>query len=123
MARENKPNFLRKDWHKMIKLGSTVKSKRKWRGAKGRQNKTRLERRSRQARPKVGWGNKSSLKGKIDGNSFIHVLNLKDLEAVKGGECIIIGKVGEKKRKEIIAKANEKGLPILNKYRGENAAR
>ena len=37
-----KPKFFRRDWHKKIKLGSTVKKNRKWRGAKGRQNKIRL---------------------------------------------------------------------------------
>jgi ribosomal protein L32E len=114
-----KPKFLRKDWHKMIKLGSTVKKKRKWRGAKGRQNKIRLERRGRSQRPKVGWGNKSELKGKLEGMNFTYIMNIKDLETVKKGEAIVIGSVGEKKRKEIIAKSKESDLKILNKYKVE----
>ncbi len=124
MAERKKPKFLRKDWHKMIKLGSTVKKKRKWRAAKGRQNKLRLERRGRSAKPKAGWGNKNEMKGMIGGMSFSYVLNIKDLEALKSGEGIIIGSIGEKKRKQLIAKAEEMKLKILNKYKGEkeNAA-
>jgi ribosomal protein L32E len=86
VTQRKKPKFLRKDWHKMIKLGSTVKSKRKWRGAKGRQNKIRLERRGRSGKPKIGWGNKKEIKGKVRGTFFQYILNLKDLEKVTKGE-------------------------------------
>ena len=47
----------------------------------------------------------------------IRVENIKDLENVQKGEGVLIGKVGAKKRMEIIKKANEMKLKILNKYR------
>ncbi|MFA4960533.1 MAG: eL32 family ribosomal protein [Candidatus Pacearchaeota archaeon] len=117
MARENKPKFVRRGWHKLIRLGSTVKRKRVWRGAKGRQNKIRLETRGQQARPSIGWGNEKRNKGKISGVAAIRVENLNELLKVKKGEGIIIGNVGLKKKSEIISKANEKNIKILNKYR------
>jgi ribosomal protein L32E len=117
MARENKPNFVRRGWHKLIRLGSTVKKKRKWRAAKGRQNKIRLERRGQQAKPKIGWGNESGIKGKIGGMDYVRVENVKELSSVKKGQAIIIGSVGLRKRSEIISAANEKNIKILNKYK------
>lgn len=118
MINKKKPKFIRKDWHKMIKLGSKSKSKRKWRASKGRQGKIRLERRGHQSKPKIGWGSEKVNQG------IVRVENIKDIENIKLKEIkgIIIGKVGLKKRKEIIAKANEKKIKILNKYKGEKNA-
>ncbi|MFA5061467.1 MAG: eL32 family ribosomal protein [Candidatus Pacearchaeota archaeon] len=113
-----KPKFLRKDWHKMIKLGSKSKSKRKWRASKGRQGKIRLERRGHQSKPKIGWGSKKNRQVIIRVENIQGIENIK-LKEVKG---ITIGNVGLKKRKEIIAKANEKKIKILNKYKGEKDA-
>jgi len=113
MKKRKKPKFLRKDWHKMIKLGSKIKKKRKWRGAKGRHNKIRLERRGQQGRPKIGWGKEKNKGKKIQ---VKRIENVKELETIKNGE-IFIGRVGEKKRKEIITKANERKIKILNKYK------
>jgi len=122
-----KPGFLRKDWHKHIKLGSTVKKKRKWRAAKGRQNKIRLGVKGHQARPKVGWSADSKIKGFVGGIEAVRVENMREMESVKSrfrdgsGEPkergVIIGAVGMKKRKELIAKANEMKITILNKYK------
>lgn len=114
-----KPGFLRKDWHKHSKLGKNIKSKRKWRAAKGRQNKIRLGVKGHQARPKVGWCADARIKGFVDGLENVRVENMKELEAVKKGFGVIIGSVGKKKRNELIAKANEMKLTILNKYKKE----
>lgn len=116
-AKRNKPKFLRKDWHKEIKLGSTVKKNRKWRGAKGRHNKIRLNRKGHSQRPKIGWGAEAKTKGFNDGIKTIRVENLRVLELLKEGVGIIIGSVGKKKREAIISRANEKKIRILNKYR------
>lgn len=116
--KRRKPKFLRKDWHKRIKLGSKSKSKRKWRASKGRQGKIRLERRGHQSKPKIGWGSeKRDL-------TIIRVENIKEMENLQSKEIkgIIIGNVGLKKRKEIIVKANEKKIKILNKYKVEKDA-
>jgi len=115
--KRKKPKFLRNDWHKKIRLGRKIKKKRKWHGAKGRQNKLRLNRKGHQQRPKVGWGAEKNTKNFIQGIEAIRVENIKEVIAVKKGLGIIIAKVGARKRKEIITKANEMKIEILNKYR------
>ena len=116
-ATRKKPKFLRKDWHKHIKLGKTVKKARKWRAAKGRQNKIRLGVKGHQARPKVGWSADLKTKGFVNGVEAVRVENMKEMEAVKKSQGVIIGAVGKKKQKELIAKANEMKITILNKYK------
>jgi large subunit ribosomal protein L32e len=116
-TKRKKPKFLRTDWHKKIRLGRGVKKNQKWHGAKGRQNKFRLCRKGRGQRPKVGWGAGNSEKGFVGGIEAVRVENLKELENVKKGCGIIIGKVGVKKRAEIVKKANEMKLKVLNRYK------
>ena len=112
-----KPKFLRTDWHKKIRLGKGVKKNQKWHGAKGRHNKFRLNRKGRGVRPRVGWGAENESKGFVAGVEAVRVENLKDLSSVKKGAGIIIGKVGMKKRKEILGKAKEMRLQVLNRYK------
>jgi len=112
-----KPKFLRTDWHKKIRLGRGVKKNQKWHGARGRQNKFRLNRKGRGVRPRVGWGAEGSARGFVEGMEVVRVENVREVEAVAKGQGIIIAKVGAKKKKEIIAKANEMKIKILNKYR------
>ena len=122
MAEENtatkrsKPKFLRTDWHKKIRLGKGVKKNQKWHGAKGRQNKLRLNRKGRMQRPKIGWGAEADVKGFVNGMEAVRVENIKEVEAVQNGQGVIIANVGKKKRMEMIAKAEEKKITILNKY-------
>ena len=119
-----KPKFLRVDWHKKIRLGRGVKKNQKWHGAKGRHNKLRLNRKGHSRRPKIGWGTPKGIKNLVLGSKYVRVENVAELLSVKKEFGIIIGKVGAKKRAEIIAKANEMKFKILNKYRkveGKNA--
>ncbi len=116
-TKRSKPKFLRNDWHKKIRLGRTVKKNRKWRGAKGRHNKLRLNRKGHSQRPKIGWGAECKIKGFVGGLEVVRVETLKALESLKKGVGIIIGSVGKKKRKEIIVKANEMKIKVLNKYK------
>ena len=115
-TKRSKPKFLRTDWHKKIRLGKGVKKNQKWHGAKGRQNKLRLNRKGRMQRPKIGWGADANVKNFIAGIEAVRVENIKDVEAVKAGQGILIAKVGAKKRAEIIKKANEKKITIVNRY-------
>lgn len=114
-----KPKFLRTDWHKKIRLGRGVKKNQKWHGAKGRQNKFRLNRKGRGVRPRVGWGAEAESKGFVNGVEAVRVENLQEMEGLKG-VGIIIGKVGLKKRAEMIKKAGEMKLKILNRYKKES---
>ena len=111
-----KPKFLRTDWHKKIKLGKGVKKNQKWHGAKGRQNKLRLNRKGRMQRPKVGWSADNKIRGFVDGIKTTKIENITELSKVEKGIGIIIGSVGIKKRTEIIKKATELKIKILNKY-------
>jgi ribosomal protein L32E len=115
-TKKKKPNFLRTDWHKKIKLGSTVKKNRKWRGAKGRQNKIRLNRKGYGARPKIGYGEDNNLRNKVNGFDVARVENVNQVELVEKTQAVLIANVGKKKRMQIIEAANKKGLTILNKY-------
>ena len=117
VTKRKKPKFLRTDWHKKIRLGRGVKKNQKWHGAKGRQNKLRLNRKGRMQRPKIGWGAENEVKGFVSGMKTIRVENVAEVEAVKKGQGIIIAKVGKKKRMDMIAKANEMKIQILNKYK------
>lgn len=111
-----KPKFLRTDWHKKIRLGRGVKKNQKWHGAKGRQNKLRLNRKGRMQRPKVGWGATVEVKGFVGGMETVRVENVAEIEAVGKGQGIIIAKVGAKKRIDMIAKAEEMKITVLNRY-------
>jgi ribosomal protein L32E len=115
--KRNKPAFRRTDWHKKIKLGSNRKKSVGWRAVKGRQNKIRLGIRGKSARPRIGWSADKAIRGKINGMEAISVENLKQLSGVKKGQGILISKIGKKKREEIIKKATEMKITILNKYR------
>ena len=50
----------------------------------------------------------------IQNKKPVLVNNLKDLEKVEKRDIMIIGKVGKKKRIEIVKKAKEKGILIYN---------
>lgn len=118
--KRKRPKFLRVEWHKKIKLGSTVKKKRKWKKAIGRHNKIRLGRRGRQQRPKIGWSESRETRNLVRGFKTILVENKQGLLNVQKDEAVVIsGKVGGKKRAEIIAEANKMKLKILNNYPGE----
>lgn len=116
-SKRKKPAFHRSSWNKMHKLGKKVKSKRKWRASKGRDSKVRLRERGYSRRPAIGWGASKEIKNKVNGMEAVRIETLKDLENIKKGQGIIIGKIGGKKKAEIIKKAGEMKLTILNKYR------
>lgn len=110
------PVFLRRDWHKKIKLGRGIKKKQKWKKAKGTQNKIRLGNRGYGPKPKIGYSQPSNIKGDINQEKFVKIETLKQLEIVKKGEAIIIAGIGARKRKLIIEESNKKGIKILNRY-------
>ncbi|MEM4605519.1 MAG: eL32 family ribosomal protein [Candidatus Pacearchaeota archaeon] len=119
IEKRKKPIFLRVQWRRFSRLGARRKKKRKWRYPKGGDSKTRKRKRGYPTRPSIGWRNPKEIRGKIDGKSFVRVGNFKDLEKLEKGQAILIASLGKKKREEIIKKANEKGLIILNKYKRE----
>jgi len=116
-TKRRKPLFLRRDWYKKIKFGKGIRKNQKWRAAKGRHNKTRLGRKGYGARPKIGYGQKSTIKNKVENLEVIRVENLKQLKDIKKNQGIIIAHIGKKKKEEIVKQAKEMKLTILNKYK------
>lgn len=123
ITKRNKPAFRRQHWYRYFRLGKTVKKKRKWRALHGGDSKMRLKVRGKPAMPSIGWGSEKSNRGKVQGVIPILVENTAQLNTVDKKQAIIIASVGKKKRMQLIAEANKKGIKILNKYReNKNAA-
>ncbi|MEM2089953.1 MAG: eL32 family ribosomal protein [Candidatus Pacearchaeota archaeon] len=105
--KKRKPKFVRKDSYRISRLGKRRKKKLKWRRPKGRHSKIREKRKGYLKQPSIGYGSPKRSHAKL-----IH--NLSELESCKENEEIIIAHVGKKKRREIIKKALEKKIKILN---------
>lgn len=101
-----KKKFLRKFWNRYSKLGKGRKKKQKWRRARGRHNKIRECKKGNPSKVKIGY--KKPSKEKI---LLIH--NIKELEKTKNKE-VIIAKIGAKKKKEILKRAGDIGVKVLN---------
>ncbi len=106
--------FLRIETHKYSRLGSKRKKKRVYRRPKGGENKIRLNRAGRLRKVKIGFKRKKSGRGLINGMKPVIVYNKNDLEKIKNNMIGIVGKIGDKKRKEIAEYALEKKLRLLN---------
>ena len=102
---KKKPKFVRRKSKSLSKLGRKRKNKQVWRKPKGRDNKMREKRKGYPAVVKIGYK-------KAEQKSQIIINNVKDLEKVGKEDLIIIGKVGKKKKIEIVEKAKEKGIKI-----------
>jgi len=109
------PKFIRQDYMRHIKIGRNRKKLLKWRRPNGRHSKMRKQRKGYPASPTVGYKTPKKEYGKIKGYNPIKIDNLNDLAKTNKHNIIIISrKVGAKKRIEIIKKAGEMNLNILN---------
>ncbi len=99
--------FLRRNWDKRSRLGKKRKNKQVWRKPKGRHNKMRERQRGYPAIVRIGYKQAEKEQLKL-------IKNLNELSAIKTGESIIIGKIGKKKKMEIVKIAKEKKIKILN---------
>ena len=100
-----------------LKLGKK-KKKVAWRRAKGRDSKIRLKRFGYPAFPSVGYKTPKSESGKIEGLTPILIHNLKELASLDKNSAVTIAKVGAKKRLELLKKADEMKIKILNSKSG-----
>ena len=71
----------------------------------------------------IGYAKNKKISGLIDGLKPLLVYNTKDIEKASKNNIIIIGKVGAKKKLEIIKQVGEKKLKILNVSGGINAVK
>jgi len=106
--------FLRTDITRYSKLGKNRKKLQKWRGAKGRHNKIREKREGYPSKPEIGYKSSKKTSGKIAGLKPVLVYNLKDLEKIQPSSIVIIGKIGAKKKMEMIKKISEMKLRVAN---------
>ncbi len=101
------PKFLRRHTLFKSKLGKKRKSIQKWRRATGRHNKIRLKRKGYPIKVMIGFKKKESEKP-------VFVSNMKELEKIKNGATIILGKVGNKKKIEMLKFAKDKKIKVSN---------
>lgn len=106
--------FVRRDTKRYSKLGKNRKKIQRWRSVTGRDNKIRLNKAGYPTKVKVGFKSSKKESGKISGLTPILVRNTKDLETLDKKSAVIIAKVGAKKKLDIIKKAIEMKLKILN---------
>jgi large subunit ribosomal protein L32e len=109
------PRFLRADTFRYKRIGSHSRKLQKWRRPRGKHNKLRLKRFGHPACPSVGYKTKKTNTGKVCGLKPVLIANLASLDSVgKDNIAILSRKLGAKKKLEIIKKAEEKKIKILN---------
>lgn len=102
------PEFIRQDWQKAIRI------KRHWRKPEGMHSKMRLKLRSLRRQPSIGFSSPKEVRNLTrDGYKVIIVSNVAQLAAIKD-PITIASTVGMRKRIEIVKKAKEMKLKILN---------
>jgi len=101
--------FLRRTWKRYPKLGKRRKKKQLWRKPTGRDNKMREKRKGYPRVVSIGYKKSKKLEKNI-----VVIRNIKDLGSIKKNEMIIIGKVGKKKKIDILKKARERKISIQN---------
>ncbi|VVB82161.1 50S ribosomal protein L32e [uncultured archaeon] len=107
-------NFKRRSWTRLSRLGKNRKNKQTWRRAKGRHNKVREKRKGYPIKVMLGFRGKRTERNMLENKKPVIVHNLRELEIIKAGEIAIIGKIGNKKRIEMLKKAKEKNIPVHN---------
>ena len=109
--KRKKPDFIRQDSHKKAKLGKA------WGRAKGLHSKIKDGKSGKRRKPSVGYGSPRDVRG-LHRSGLKEVLthSINGLENIDNKiEGIVIGStVGLRKRAEIIKKAKDNGIKILN---------
>ncbi len=100
--------FLRTQAKRYSKLGKNRKKLQTWRRPKGRHSKQRARKKGHAKNPCIG------LKKPAAQSTPVLIHNIKELEQLIKNQIIIIAKIGAKKKLELIKKANELNLKILN---------
>lgn len=105
------PRFTAQDIHKKKRI------RKRWRRPRGLHSKMRLNKKGYRRGVAVGYGSPKAVKGlHKSGLGQNLVLSVKELDGLdqKTQGVIVSGKVGLKKKLDIIKKAKELGLTILN---------
>ena len=101
--------FLRRIYNRYHKLGKKKGKNRVWRKPKGRDNKIREMRRGYAPVVSVGYKKKESERERIP-----VIRNVAELSKVVKGKKVVLGKLGKKKKLDLVKKAEEMGVLIVN---------
>ncbi len=110
--KRKKPEFMRQNWFRFPSLG------KKWRAPKGNQSKLRMHKKGKGFLPHPGYGSPSAARGlHPSGLKEVLVQNSNGLNAVDNKkQCVrIASTVGNKKRQEIVKRAEELKIKVLNR--------
>ncbi len=110
--RKKKPKFKRQDWRSLKRLKRV-----KWRKTKGSQSKMRRGEKGKAKMPHIGYSAARRIRGlHPSGLREVIIHNAVELQKidVKKEAARIAAKIGKKKRAEIIEKAKELKVKILN---------
>src|SRR3989344_1702150 len=111
--KERKPNFIRQDYQRRKRIGNKLK----WRKPKGVHSKIRHHFKGWRKSPSPGYKSPLDVKGfHSSGLKMIYIFSVNDLVNIKKDtEGIIISKnVGFKNRLQILKKAKELNISVLN---------
>jgi len=111
--KSKKPNFIRQDYQRRKRLGRKLK----WRKPKGIHSKIRHSFKGRRKMPSPGYKSPKAVRGMhSSGLKIVNVSAINQLAKIrKENEGITISKqVGIKKKLEILKKAKELGISVLN---------
>ncbi len=106
--------FIRVDTVTYSRLGKNRRKLQKWRRPRGKQNKVRLCRAGYFAMPSVGFRSQRKETGKIQGLVPKLVHNVSELSALAKNNIAIIARVGARKKIEMLKKAEELKIRVLN---------
>ena len=106
--------FVRADTFRLLRLGKKRRKLKKWRRPRGTHNKLRLKRVGHPALPTVGHRSPRKESGKISGLIPKLVHNVNELSKLDKNSIAIIARVGARKKLEIIKKAEEMKIKIIN---------
>lgn len=106
---------VRRSTFKHSRMGRGRRKLHRWRNAVGRHSKIRKNRFGYTKSPRIGFKSPKSESGKINGKIPLRITNMMDITRATKDNILIIAKtIGMRKRMEMIKKANEMNLEILN---------
>ncbi|MFA6023202.1 MAG: eL32 family ribosomal protein [Candidatus Pacearchaeota archaeon] len=107
-------NFVRRNTTQYLRLGKKRNKSKRWQKPKGRDNKMRLKFKGYPKTVSIGYAKSSNIRGKIEDKLPVTIRNVKDLMKVKTENIAVLGRVGGKKKLEIVKKAKEMKIEIFN---------
>tara|TARA_Y100000310_G_scaffold345132_1_gene462061 strand:- start:1 stop:444 length:444 start_codon:yes stop_codon:yes gene_type:complete len=106
--------FLRRNTREYSKLGLRRKKLQKWRAPKGRDNKMRLREKGRPSSVEIGYKQDTKTRGKIDDREIRFVQNISDMKDLQKGSVVELGRMGAKKKLDLMKVVKEKDLKVVN---------